>query len=139
MHAGLVQRCKGRYEFLRQGAALAGRTRRRTFEGADQPLEYEKDMRNRPAVLECLTCTLAAILNLSVLKANQVCTVCMILMDSCDLYRDDSSLQLLCVQLQLVLKIKQLRKFIRMCSVCVNMNSQPTNAKPTFWTMAVCD
>ncbi|DBA90981.1 TPA: hypothetical protein ACH3X2_004190 [Trebouxia sp. C0005] len=69
---GLVQRCKGRYEFLRQGAALAGRTRRRTFEGADQPLEYEKDMRNRPAVLESLTCTLAAILNLSVLKANQV-------------------------------------------------------------------
>ncbi|KAL0031473.1 hypothetical protein WJX77_002181 [Trebouxia sp. C0004] len=69
---GLVQRCKGRYEFLRQGAALAGRTRRRTFEGAEQPLEYEKDMRNRPAVLESLTCTLAAILNLSVLKANQV-------------------------------------------------------------------
>ena len=86
MRAGLVQRCQGRYEFLRQGAALAGRTRRRTFEGADQPLEYEKDMRNRPAVLECLTCTLAAILNLSVLKANQVCTLCMILMDTCDLY-----------------------------------------------------
>lgn len=72
LHAGLVQRCKGRYDFLNQGASLAGRTRRRTFEGADQPMEYEKDMRNRPAVLECLTCTLAAILNLSVLKANQV-------------------------------------------------------------------
>ena len=52
---GLVQRCKGRYDFLIQGAALAGRTRRRTFEGGEQPMEYEKDMRNRPAVLDALT------------------------------------------------------------------------------------
>ena len=70
--AGLVQRGKGRYEFLREGAALAGRTRRRTFEaGGDQPMEYEKDMRNRPAVLDSLTCALSALLNLSVLKSNQ--------------------------------------------------------------------
>ena len=51
---------------------MLGHTRRLTFEEADQPLEYEKDMRNLPAVLETLTCALAAILNLSVLKANQV-------------------------------------------------------------------
>ena len=51
---------------------MAGRTRRLTFEGGDQPMEYEKDMRNRPAVLDSLTCALAALLNLSVLKANQV-------------------------------------------------------------------
>ncbi len=125
MHAGLVQRCKGRYEFLRQGAALAGRTRRRTFEGADQPLEYEKDMRNRPAVLECLTCTLAAILNLSVLKANQVCTVCMILMDSCDLYRDDSSLQLLCAATACF--EDQTAKKIYSHVQCVCKHEQPTN------------
>ena len=72
MSAGLVQRCKGRYDFLRHGALLAGRTLRLDFEAGAQPLEYEKDMRNRPAVLETLTCALAAILNLSVLKANQV-------------------------------------------------------------------
>lgn len=70
--AGLVQRGKGRYEFIREGAALAGRTRRRTFEaGGDQPMEYEQDVRNRPAVLDSLTCALSALLNLSVLKSNQ--------------------------------------------------------------------
>ena len=67
-----MQRCKGRYELLRHGAALVGRAPRLTFDQTDQPLEYERDMRNRPAVLDTLTCTLAAILNLSVLKANQV-------------------------------------------------------------------
>ena len=67
-----MQRGKGRYEFIWEGAALAGRTRRRTFEaGGDQPMEYEQDMRNRPAVLDSLTCALSALLNLSVLKSNQ--------------------------------------------------------------------
>ncbi|KAL3152291.1 hypothetical protein ABBQ32_001362 [Trebouxia sp. C0010 RCD-2024] len=69
---GLVQRCKGRYDLLRQGAPLAGPAPRRTFDQGDQPQEYERNMRNRPAVLDALTCSLAALLNLSVLKANQV-------------------------------------------------------------------
>ena len=67
-----MQRCKGRYELLRHGASLTGRAPRLTFDQTDQPLEYERDMRTPPAVLDTLTCTLAAILNLSVLKANQV-------------------------------------------------------------------
>lgn len=70
--AGLVQRCKGRYELLRHGAYLVGRAPRLTFDQGDQPQEYERNMRNRPAVLDTLTCSLAALLNLSVLKANQV-------------------------------------------------------------------
>lgn len=70
--AGLVQRCKGRYELLRHGASLVGRAPRLTFDQADQPQEYERNMRNRAAVLDTLTCSLAALLNLSVLKANQV-------------------------------------------------------------------
>lgn len=70
--AGLVQRCKGRYELLRRGASLVGMTPRLTFDRSDQPQEYERNMRTRPAVLDTLTCSLAALLNLSVLKANQV-------------------------------------------------------------------
>jgi len=136
MHAGLVQRCKGRYEFLRQGAALAGRTRRRTFQGADQPLEYEKDMRNRPAVLECLTCTLAAILNLSVLKANQVCIVCMILLDAFVLYSHYSWISSICVW-HLVYSLHERPNTARKLHVHTSVHPI-ISAKATLWTKAVC-
>ena len=77
---GLVQRGKGRYEMLRRGASLVGPVPRRTFDREDQPQEYERNMRTRPAVLDTLTCSLAALLNLSVLKANQVTPAAQVLL-----------------------------------------------------------
>ena len=73
--AGLVQRCSQRYQQLHEGHSLAATARRSTFDAADQPMEYERNMNNKPAVLETLFCALATLLNLSVRRDIQVGTL----------------------------------------------------------------
>eukprot|EP00891_Asterochloris_glomerata_P005689 jgi/Astpho2/5689/fgenesh1_pg.00079_%23_100_t len=69
---GLVQRCSQRYQQLHEGRSLAATARRATFDAGDQPMEYERNMNNKPAVLETLFCALATLLNLSVRRDIQV-------------------------------------------------------------------
>lgn len=72
--SGLIKRGRQRYHALvsAQPVQSGVRRTRATVDLSDRPTDYERNMNNITSVLESLIVAMSALLNLSVLRANQV-------------------------------------------------------------------